>query len=115
MTQNRAGLYRRSFRFYTEEKLLLSSFFYGLSSAFFLGIFLVKYRIEFLLSFPLFALLFAWYLKIGMKPYSPTQNPEKLYREKAFVAYVIFLCCAVAALFFIDIPWLQFFMERVHY
>jgi decaprenyl-phosphate phosphoribosyltransferase len=112
---DRAELYRRSFRYYNEERLLLSSFFYGLSSAFFLGIFLIKYRIEFLLTFPLFALLFAWYLKIGMRPYSTTQNPEKLYREKAFVAYVIFLCCAVTALFFVDIPWLKFFMERVDY
>jgi len=113
--KNRAGLYRRSFRYYTENRLLLSSFFYALSSAFFLGIFLIKYRIEFLLSFPMFALLFTWYLGIGMKPHSPTQNPENLYRERGFVSYVIFMCAAITLLFFVDIPWLWLLMEKVEY
>ncbi|MGH8605692.1 MAG: UbiA family prenyltransferase, partial [Gammaproteobacteria bacterium] len=45
-----AGMYRLSFRHYTEEKLLLMSFFYALTAAFFLGIFLIKYRIEMVLS-----------------------------------------------------------------
>lgn len=107
----RAGLYRRSFRLYSEEKLLLSSFFYALCSAFFLGVFLVKYRIEFLLSFPLFALLFAWYLHIAMKPHSASQTPEKLYREPAFMAYIVFLVVVVALLFFVDIPQLQGLMD----
>lgn len=111
----RAGLYRRSFRFYTEEKLLLSSFFYAISSALFLGVFLIKYRIEFLLSFPLFALLFVWYLHIGMKPHSPTQNPERLYKEKKFVTYLLFLAISIAFLFVVDIPDLRFLTENVRY
>jgi decaprenyl-phosphate phosphoribosyltransferase len=37
-----AGKYRRSFSFYTEESLLLSSFFYAITSAFFIGIFVIK-------------------------------------------------------------------------
>lgn len=112
---NAAGLYRRSFQFYTEEKLLVSSFFYALSSAFFLGIFLIKYRVEFLLSFPLFALLFAWYLHIGLKPHSPTQTPEKLYKETGFILYVIVLSAAIAVMFFVDLPWLHILLDRVKY
>ncbi len=111
----RAALYRRSFRFYTEEKLLVSSFFYALASAFFLGVFLIKYRVEFLLSFPFFALLFSWYLAIGISPHSVAQNPEKLYREKGFVLYVLFLCTLVGLLFFIDIPILHLLMDKVEY
>jgi decaprenyl-phosphate phosphoribosyltransferase len=110
-----AGMYRRSFRYYTEEKLLLTSFFYALSSALFLGIFLIKYRIELLLSFPLFALLFVWYLAIGMKPYSQSQDPEKIYRERGFMAYVVFLGIVVMLLLIVDIPWLQFLVERLTY
>jgi 4-hydroxybenzoate polyprenyltransferase len=112
---NRAGLYRRSFRFYTEEKLLLSAFFYALTSAFFLGIFLIKYRVEFLLSFPLFALLFTWYLAIGLKPHSAAQAPEKLYNESRFIAFIILLSSMVAILYVIDIPWLQIFTVKVRY
>ncbi len=111
----RAGLYRRSFRFYSSETLLLSAFFYGLCSAFLIAVFLIKYRIEFLLSTPLFALLFTWYLAIGLKPKSVTQRPEKLYRERAFVGYVLVLALLVGLLFVVDLPWLQIFVKRLEY
>ena len=104
----RAGLYRRSFRFYTEESLLASAFFYALSCAFFLGVFLIKYRIEFLLCMPFLALLFAWYLIIGMRTQSAAQHPERLYQEKSFVLYVAALGVLITLLFFVDLPWLTF-------
>ncbi len=107
-----AGAYRRSFRFYTEESLLASAFFYALCSAFFLGVFLIKYRIEFLLSMPFLALLFTWYLVIGMRAQSPAQSPEKLYREKPFVLYVAALCCLIIVLFFVHLPWLNVLVEN---
>lgn len=107
-----AASYRRSFQFYSEQNLLISSFFYGLSSAFFLGVFLVKNRVELLLSLPFIAILFTWYLYIGMKPDSTTQKPENLYREKRFMAYVIFLAIFVAVLFLIDIPLLKLLLEN---
>lgn len=111
----RAGLYRRSFRFYTEKSLLLSAIFYALNSVFFLGIFLIKYRIEMLLSFPLFAVLFVWYMEIGMREHSPTKDPEKFYREGRFMAFVVFLALVVALLMVVDIPVLNIFVERVRY
>ena len=107
-----AGLYRRSFRFYTEESLLASAFFYALCSAFFLGVFLIKYRIEFLISMPFLAFLFTWYLVIGMRAQSPAQNPEKLYREKPFLLYVAALGCLVVLLFFVQLPWLNVLVEN---
>ncbi|HSA79716.1 MAG TPA: UbiA family prenyltransferase [Geminicoccaceae bacterium] len=107
-----AGLYRRSFRFYTEESLLASAFFYALCSAFFLGVFLIKYRIEFLVSMPFLALLFTWYLVIGMRAQSPVQNPEKLYRERPFLLYVVALGCLIALLFFVHLPWLKALVEN---
>jgi hypothetical protein len=108
----RAGLYRRSFRFYTEQSLLVSAFYYALSCAFFLGVFLIKYRIEFLLSMPFLALLFAWYLTIGMRTKSAAQNPERLYREKSFIAYVGALAVLITLLFFVDLPWLHVLVEH---
>lgn len=107
-----AGSYRKSFRFYTENSLLISAFFYALTSTFFLGIFLIKNRIELLISFPFFALLFAWYLKIGLQNDSVAQKPEKLYKQKNFRMYVIFLGVLLAALLFIDIPALQWFLQN---
>lgn len=107
----RAGLYRRSFRRYTEASLLLSSFFYALCAAFLIGVFLIKYRIELLLSFPFFAVLFAWYLAIGLKADSAAQAPEKLYREPAFMGFAAATFAVVVTLSFIDLPALEGLMH----
>ena len=108
---SRAAKYRRSFGQYTEKNLLLSSFFFALCSGLFLGIFLIKYRVELLLTFPLFAALFTWYLAIGIRNESAAQAPEKLYHEVAFLAFAVFTFFFSVALFFVDIPFLRGFME----
>jgi decaprenyl-phosphate phosphoribosyltransferase len=110
----RAGLYRKSFRFYTENKLLISMFFYALTCAFFLGIFLIKHRIEMLLSFPFFALLFAWYLKIGLLKNSPVQGTEKLYTQKWFMLYLLLFTALFCTLMFVDIPALRWFLSKTY-
>jgi 4-hydroxybenzoate polyprenyltransferase len=107
-----ASLYRKSFKYYSEEKLLLLSFFYSMCSAFFLGIFLIKHRIEFFCCLPFIAILFTWYLHLSLKPNSTVQKPEKLYRETAFMAYVLFIIMLLVALLFIDIPNLHFLLEN---
>jgi decaprenyl-phosphate phosphoribosyltransferase len=109
-----AGLYRKSFRYYTEHSLLISMFFYALTSAFFLGIFLVKNRVELLFSFPFFALLFAWYLRIGLLDNSPVQGSEKLYTRKWFMLYVGLFCVLLVVLMFVKIPVLSYLLED-HY
>jgi len=108
-----AALYRRSFGVYTENSLLVSIMFYAMTFAFFFGIFMIKYRIELLLSLPLFSILFAWYLKIGMLPNSPAQHPEKLYREKYFGAYVLAIVAFVTALLYFRWPSLDWFLNRM--
>ena len=84
-----AGLYRRSFRHYTEEKLLISVQFYACTASFFLGVFLIKHRIELLVTLPFIAAAFAWYLHIGMKQESAAATPERLYRETGFISYLV--------------------------
>ena len=103
----RAGFYRKSFKFYTESKLLISMFFYAITCAFFLGIFLIKHRIEMVVSFPFFALLFAWYLKIGLLKNSPVQGSEKLYTRKYFMMYLVLFTILFCVLMFKDIPALR--------
>jgi decaprenyl-phosphate phosphoribosyltransferase len=105
-----AGLYRKSFKYYTENSLLISMFFYALTCAFFLGIFLIKNRIEMLISFPFFALLFAWYLKIGLLKDSPVQGSEKIWTRKWFMLYLCLFTVLICLLMFVDIPWLRWFL-----
>lgn len=106
-----AALYRKSFASYNEVSLLISVFFYALTSTFFLGIFLVKHRIELLLTFPLFALLFSWYLSITFRPDSTAQRPEKLYTNWKFMMFIVLFFIFFMVLLFIRIDALHFFLE----
>ena len=107
-----ASSYRNSFKYYNEENLLVSSFFYASCSSFFLGIFLIKYKLELLFSLPLLAGLFAWYLKIGMQKDSPAQNPEKLFMQKHFIIYLLLLSTIICILLIIDQPSLKWFLNN---
>jgi 4-hydroxybenzoate polyprenyltransferase len=102
-----AALYRASFGRYTEQSLLLYSIFCAITASFFMGIFLIKYHVEFVFLFPFIAFMFVWYLRIGMRPLSAAQSPEKLFREKSFFAYVIFLCFLTVMLALLDLPALN--------
>jgi 4-hydroxybenzoate polyprenyltransferase len=107
-----AGLYRRSFRHYTVEKLLISTLFYASAASFFLGVFLVKHRIELLVTLPFIAVAFAWYLHIGMKVDSAASTPEQLYRERGFIAYLSFVVVVIGIAFVVDLPWLDWFLKN---
>jgi len=102
-----AGQYRRSFKFYTEENILASSVFHAMAASLFLGVFLVKHRIELIVSFPFIALLFAWYIRMGYDEDSATQHPEKLLGERKFILYVALTTVLMGILFVVDIPILQ--------
>jgi 4-hydroxybenzoate polyprenyltransferase len=106
-----AAQYRASFGYYTENILLLSSLFYASSFAFFMGIFLIKYRIEFVLAFPFFSILFTWYLAIGLKANSVAQSPEQLYREWKLLLFIVTLVGILLTLFVVDIPPLRALLE----
>lgn len=108
-----AGLYRKSFIYYDEKTLLLSAFFYALTASFLLGVFLIKYRVEFVIAVPFISILFVWYLYLGMALESIAQAPEKLYRQKAFIAYVSFLSALLIALTIIDIPSLNLLLHAI--
>jgi 4-hydroxybenzoate polyprenyltransferase len=100
----RAAAYRKSFKFYTEERLLVSIMFYGSAAMLFLGAFVMRYRLELILSFPLIALVMALYLFLGLKPNSTVQRPEGLYREPTLMAAVVTCSIAICVLMLVDIP-----------
>ena len=106
-----AGKYRKSFRFYTEKSLLVSSFFYAMCSVFFTGIFLIKYRVELLLFVPAMTGLFCYYFILSFKEDSAVQKPEKLYHEKGLMLYCAILLCLFALLMAVNIPSLKIFAD----
>ncbi|MEM8714051.1 MAG: UbiA family prenyltransferase [Planctomycetota bacterium] len=100
----RAARYRRSFAFYTESRLLASMVFYLTTCALFSGFFVIRYKIELLLCAPFVAGFFAFYTALGLKEDSAVQNPEKLYRERAFFAYAIGITALFVVLMFVEVP-----------
>lgn len=102
-----AGLYRRSFKYYSEKTLLASALFYSLVSTFCLGVFLIKYRIEYLLCMPLVFLLFSYYVAMAFDPDSAVQRPEKLFKEKTLMFMVFIIIIAFTALTFVNVDFLH--------
>ena len=108
-----AGNYCKSFRYYTEQKLLISSFFYAMFCSTLMGVFLVKYRVELLLFLPFLAALFAWYLYLAHLPDSPVQYPEKLHKQRGFMIYCASVGLVFVLLLVVDVPVLRWFLDRV--
>ena len=101
------GKYRRSFNSYTAETLMVSCLVYGMMSAFFLAVFLVKYRIEYLVATPVIAGLFAQYFLLALKRDSVAQKPEKLFHEKRLMMNVAATVAVLVVLTFVNIPVLD--------
>jgi hypothetical protein len=102
-----ASAYRKSFAFYTTERLLVSILFYASAGMLFLGAFIMRYRLELILSFPLVALVMAIYLDLAFAKDSAVQRPEGLYKESKLMAAVIVCAGVMSLLMLIDIPVLQ--------
>jgi 4-hydroxybenzoate polyprenyltransferase len=102
-----AGSYRASFKRYTPESLLVSVVFYASTAMLFFGAFVIRYRIELLLGFPLVALVMAIYFKLAFEEHSAVQNPEKLYREPGLMLWFAVTVVVMVMLLFVRLPWME--------
>lgn len=99
-----ATAYRKSFRYYTEPSMLVSVTFYASAAMLFFGAFIMRYRVELVLSFPFVALVMAIYFRLAFEPESAAQNPEKLYREPLLIGAILVCLAAMVLLLCIDLP-----------
>ena len=105
--RHRSAEYRKSFGYYNEQRLLVAIMFYASVAMLFFGAFIMRYRVELILAFPLVALVMSLYLSIAFKPDSAVQRPEGLYREPALMAAVITCTVAIVILLFVNLPILH--------
>jgi 4-hydroxybenzoate polyprenyltransferase len=103
----RAAAYRNSFSYYTLERLLVSIGFYASAAMLFLGAFIMRYRLELILSFPLVALVMAIYLGLAFQPESAVVNPEKLYRQRTLMLATAVCAAVMLTLMLVEIPALD--------
>lgn len=104
--------YRASFEGYTETSLAASCLVYALLSVFFLAVFLIKYRVEYVLLVPVLTALFAHYFSLALKPGTAAQSPERLYREPTLVMLVALLVATFAFTTFVRIPALDILVNQ---
>ena len=102
-----AAKYRKSFKRYNEQKLIILSFLNAMLSVLFVGIFLIKYRIELIIFMPFYIGLFCYYFHMSCKDDSAAQSPEKLYKDKAIMLYVLLLLSVFIFAMLVDMPVLE--------
>lgn len=107
----RAASYRSSFGFYNQERLITSIIFYATAFALFAGIFLAKYRLELILTVPFYAGFMGYYMHLGFMHDSPAMNPERLYRQRGFFAYMVLTVAVTLLCLVADIPILYKIFE----
>ena len=98
--------YRASFANYSEVSLTASCISYSLLSISFLAIFLIKYRIEYILLLPFVVALFTTYFSMSTLAGSSAQRPERLFREGRLIAIVLMLVVVFLVMSFVDLPLL---------
>lgn len=88
--KNKSSLskYRESFSSYSSDKLLLFSFLSALCCAFAFSTFVVKYKPEIILIFPILSLLFTYYLYLALQDNSIVQTPEKLFKDNGILIII---------------------------
>lgn len=97
-----ARQYRKSFAYYTEQNLLVSIMFYAAASMLFFGAFVMRYRLELILAFPLIAFIMAMYLNLAFKEDGVAQAPEKLWKEMPLM--ISSFLCLVLMVFLMNYP-----------
>lgn len=102
-----AGAYRKSFRYYTERSLLVSVMFYAAAAMMLFGAFIMRYRVEWILSFPFVALVMAIYLHLAFDRDSAVAHPEKLYREPLLMTAAVLCVAVMLLLLWVDLPLLD--------
>lgn len=107
----RLGLYRRSFKYYTERRLSVANLVYALSCGFFAAIFLIKYRIEYVLLFPFIIALFGTYYAIALSPDSVARKPEHLFKSRPLMLLSVASGVAFLILTTVNMPFLEWLTE----
>jgi decaprenyl-phosphate phosphoribosyltransferase len=114
-TTSQAIAYRKSFSYYTRNRLLVAAVTFLSASTLFLGAFSVRYKFELLLCFPAMAWACGIYLGISLQPNSAASSPEKLYKEKSLVAALTVVTALGFLLLQADLPWLiEIFAPHSH-
>ena len=101
---------RKSFAWYTQDKLIISMIGYASGFMFFFAVVMTKYHPELILSAPFLMILMGYVAKLTFEPGSIVQHPEHLLRRPWFVAYALVCSGLLLFLSLISIPSIRGFL-----
>ena len=104
--------YRKSFAGYTEVSLFVSTFLYALLCVGLFSVFLIKYRVEYILSLPFLCILFSVYMALSLAKGSVAQAPEKIFSSKVLMMASIAFALSITILTFIDLPVVEYLSSQ---
>lgn len=105
------SIYRKSFSYYTVDRLISLSLFYSTISVSMLMVFITKYKIELILILPLISFLFSLYGFESLKTGSYIDAPEKLYKNKKLLFISLITTILFISLIFVEIDFLKGLIE----
>ncbi len=108
------GKYRKSLARYSNSLLITLSIFFSNMSSFFIAIFLIKHRIELLLSIPFLVLFFVFHLEAGLKSSRLSMETEKIFKNPKLNIVMVLLIVITLISLFIEIDFLKYFIVTFH-
>ncbi len=104
--------YRKNYKYYSLNNLIVSCLFYLMIVSFNIAIFLLKYREELILLYPLISIIFCYYLYISLTKIENKKSPDKIYLNKILIFLIIILCFAFIITMKFDIIFIQWLVNK---
>ncbi|MFA5022529.1 MAG: UbiA family prenyltransferase [Patescibacteria group bacterium] len=105
-------LYRKSLGYYTQENLLLSMICASSALMFMFGVLSVKYEIDMVIMLPLLLVFLIWYFRLAYQEDSIVKDPERVFENKPFVFYSLFLAAIFLLLIYYHLNIFGFLLEK---
>lgn len=110
-----AAAYRKSYRHYNVKRLMLAAFLYAMLAAFATAVFLLKYRIEFIVVMPFISAWFVGYLSLGFQSSQTVIYPERLLRQPGLMVLSLTILVLLVVLARVDIPGLHLLSQPLRF
>jgi len=104
--------YRKNYYFYNEKNLTLICIVYLMLVSFNAAIFLLKYRAELILLYPLIIILFSTYFYLSISLPTKAIFPEKIYLNKNIIFLTLISFVLFFVLFYYDIPMVKYLIQK---
>jgi len=84
--------YRKSFKRYTEERIIISMIASLSSFMFMLGALCMKYSVDLVLFLPLAIVFIVWFFCLAYEKNTIVKDPERVFEKRLFLLYSVVVC-----------------------